>query len=99
MTYQEAIQEQIDTIMDIFEFDRVSALMVHDNWTWGESVPDVTEIRQAARKLMRDAVKIKGLISSGGFTAGFTHNAEERYVRLYLYFGYSIINDGTEYTP
>jgi hypothetical protein len=97
MTKQEAIQEQIDEIMDSFDFQKVHKIMEAINWRWHEEgVPDVYSLRTLARKHLKEAVEIKGAISSGGFTAAYTEN-KEPWVRLELYFGVDLVNDPTNY--
>jgi len=69
------LDEQIDTIMDEFDFDRVHEIMVACKWGWstGEDddleVPSGNEIRRTARRMLKQAVEEKhALVSSGGFT-------------------------------
>jgi hypothetical protein len=96
MTKQEAIQEQIDEIMDSFDFETVNKIMEALNWEWNdEGVPDVYSLRTSARKHLKTAAEIKGASSSGGFTANYTES--KSWVRLELYFGLDSINDGKEY--
>jgi hypothetical protein len=96
MTKQEAIQEQIDEIMDSFDFEKVQKIMEALNWEWNdEGVPDIYSLRTSARKHLKAAAEIKGTSGSGGFTAHYTESKE--WVRLELYFGLDSINDGTEY--
>ena len=101
-TKQEAIQEQIDEIMDTFDFERVHRVMVSEDWTWGSgngaSVPDVTQLRIAARERLKSAAR-DGLSSTGGFTATRDEGVDEGkpWVRLNLSFGLRTFNDGTEY--
>lgn len=99
MTKEQAIQEQMDEIMDSFEFGKVLRIMQHLNWKWTNSngVPDEIELRKEARRLMKDAVECGGWAGTGGFTAIFTENKSERWIRLNLYFGISDTNDGIEY--
>ena len=54
MTKQEAIQEQIDNIMDDFEFEKVHQIMTALKWTWAtaenpKAVPELWEIKKNAR--------------------------------------------------
>lgn len=67
-------QEQINDIMDYFNFDNVAKAMAATNWTWHESKepPAEPEIRTFARKLLNEILerKIK-FLSTGGFTATF----------------------------
>ena len=105
MTKQEAIQYQIDDVMDTFEFEDVHKWMTHTNWTWhhpecgaGAKVPDIYQLRSLARKLLKDAAKFS-FASTGGFTARSTEGCDEDgpWIILNLSFGYSTINDGTSY--
>ena len=103
MTKQEAIQEQIDSIMDTFRFDKVHAWMTAAGWYWGEPgsmrVPDVSELRREARQRLKEAAN-NGFASSGGFTATSHEDEDENgpWIKLDLYFGYQSLNDGTSYT-
>ncbi len=98
MTKQQALQDQMDEIMDSFEFDKIHSVMRHLDWEWRDSgVPDEYEIRQSARRTMRSAIECNGTSSTGGFTAIVEDNTEDGWVRLNLYFGFSTIHDGVEY--
>ena len=105
MTKQEAIQQQIDDIMDTFDFEKVHAWMEHDEWGWSSydssvtAVPSVFEIRRSARDLLKQAAS-SGFYSTGGFTATRYEGTDESgpWIKLDLAFGYSTINDGTSYT-
>ena len=96
MTKQEAIQEQIDEIMDSFEFEKAHKIMEAMNWEWYEQgIPDIYLLRTEARKQLKNSVKVNGVSGSGGLTAHYTEG--KSWVKLDLYFGLSSINDGTEY--
>ena len=101
-TRQEAVQEQIDEIMDTFDFDRVHRWMLVEDWTWADgTVPSITELRLEARARLKDAASNRGFASCGGFTAIYREDIDQGYkpwLRLDLYFGYSTINDGTSFT-
>ena len=99
MTKEQALQEQMDDIMDSFEFDKVASVMQHLDWKWKSSngVPDEYEIRKSARQTMKSAIECNGTSGTGGFTAIVDDNPEEGWVRLDLHFGFSTINDGVEY--
>lgn len=99
MTKQEALQEQMDEIMDSFEFDKVHSIMQHLNWEWQScnGVPDVYEIRKQARRVMKYAIDCNGDAGTGGFHATVDDLPDEGWVRLNLYFGFSTINDGVQY--
>jgi hypothetical protein len=66
------MQEQIDEIMDTFDFGRVHDAMTLLDWCWdiGEHahIPDEAELRKCARRLLREAVDSK-YTATGGFTA------------------------------
>jgi hypothetical protein len=98
MTKEQALQEQMDEIMDSFEFDKVLSVMQHLNWEWKDAgVPDEYEIRKSARRTIKSAIEYNGTSSTGGFTAIVDDNPDDGWVRLDLHFGFSTINDGVEY--
>ena len=103
MTYQEAVEEQIDDIMDEFEFDKVHKVMEFLDWKWWfdgetERVPEVYELRKKAREYLRYVAKNGGTTGSGGFTAqcrkGYDEDENRSYVWLDLHWGLGSINDG-----
>lgn len=103
MTKQEAIQEQIDEIMDSFEFEDVHKWMETTEWAWGQldgssEIPDLYQIKSQARKMLKEAAK-DGFYSTGGFTAERFEGVEngKPWITLRLQFGYSSMNDGTLY--
>jgi hypothetical protein len=101
MTKQEAIQEQIDQIMDSFDFERVHKVMEHLNWTWGysEEPPSLYDLRTAARERLKGAVK-HGSSNTGGFVATKEEGVEDGkpWVRMNLLFTVQqTLNDGTTY--
>lgn len=104
MNKQEAIQEQIDEIMDTFEFERVAAWMEFSKWGWADGhetvVPDLYAIKREARARLREAARF-GYTSTGGFTAKMREGAEDGkpWLALDLSFGYNTAQDGTEYAP
>lgn len=67
------MQEQIDNIMDNFDFSRVLKAMRALNWEWGscgtEHEPDETELRREARRLLKFAWDHSTTFSCGGFWA------------------------------
>lgn len=100
MTKQEAIQQQIDEIMDTFDFGKVHKMMKAINWRWSscEAVPEEYEIRKRARELLREAAK-SGFVSTGGLTATKTEDEEDGvpWVRMELDFGVTSAPDGVSY--
>ena len=99
MTKEQALQNQMDEIMDSFEFDEVLSVMQHLNWKWKSSggIPDKYEIRKMARQVMKYAIECNGWAGTGGFRATIDDNEDEGWVRLNLYFGFSTFHDGVEY--
>ena len=70
MTYQ----DQIDNILDNFDFARIRTMMKAVDWTWGwdgaRHFPDEAELRQSARGHLRNVAGTGNEVScSGGFTA------------------------------
>ena len=68
------MQEQIDEIMDCFDFEKVAKAMKALDWSWGFSdnaSPSVPELRQRARELLRSAVDRKAIMATGGFVASY----------------------------
>jgi hypothetical protein len=82
------LHEQIEKIMDEFDFDRVRELMVASKWKWatGEDdekvVPNGNEIRREAWRMLKQTVnENQAMINSGGFTVIKLNDT------LYLFFG------------
>lgn len=76
MTYQ----EQIDEIMDNFDFDRVHRAMVALEWVWtgcNGRTPDKGTLRCEARRLLRQAAK-----SEYAATGGLCAENIDGYLRL-----------------
>ena len=70
---EETLRDQIDNIMDTFDFGRVREIMDALDWKWsmpagGSGVPEEVELRQSARRLLR-SLRECSITSSGGFTA------------------------------
>lgn len=70
-------EQQIDEIMNWFDFDRVHRTMVALNWKWADcetGVPEVGHIRERALALLREVVEQgdghqQYYIETGGFRA------------------------------
>jgi len=71
-------QELIDEVMDCFEFERVHKTMVALDWKWSivDGVPQLHEIKKAARKHLRNALE-EGMSWSGGFRATYKDDVLE----------------------
>jgi len=75
-------QNAIDEIMDWFDFEKVAKVMSVLEWKWvtaEEGVPSVGEIRQCARKLLKQGIEQKTTIATGGLRATYFH---DEYVKL-----------------
>lgn len=87
MNYEEAVQEQINEIMDTFDFGKAHRMMAAVNWTWaltdhgvGPAVPTEAALRKEARRLLtRVAFKSspRYTVSSGGLTIEKTVGDDE----------------------
>ena len=75
-------ENHYDLIMDClneFDFDRVSDVMTFLNWTWGEEIPTVQELRAKARQYLK--MVIQGALESEGkeyvsSTGGFRYECK-----------------------
>lgn len=78
MTKKEVLNNQVDEIMDSFDFRQVESVMKHLNWTWKDSrtPPDEYDLRKEARSLMRMAIQQGESVSTGGFIVTL-HSGEE----------------------
>lgn len=78
------MQEQIDEIMDNFDFDLVYKIMLAVDWKWadgegGMSLPTVPELRECARRLLYETVD-ESLIGCG--SGGFNVIAGKNFISL-----------------
>ena len=65
-------QEAIDEIMDWFDFERVHDVMSYLNWEWRDNgVSSIQEMKQTARKLLKEAIMEKVITATGGFYAEY----------------------------
>ena len=77
----EAYQNQIDEIIDNFEFGKVRKMMGATDWTWGDDgVPDEPDLREEARRLLKETVR-KDLYCCG--TGGFMAINQDGCLSLY----------------
>lgn len=71
-------QDAMDNIMDYFDFEKVRRVMELLDWKWGpigNRVPEVFEIRQSARRLIKEAIeKYKGSIATGGLWVDYSED-------------------------
>lgn len=108
MTKEEAIQDQMDEIMDNFEFHKAQQIMEALDWKWnfvgeGERIPHTSDIRRAARRLLKYVAENGGSTGTGGLTAfyksGYDEDDAKPWVQLGLHFGLDTFHDGTCYDP
>jgi hypothetical protein len=98
MTRQEVLNNQMDEIMDTFDFDKVNKMMCAVDWKWATTeneVPDQYELRKSARRLMKQAIAGEDC-ATGGFRAWVIDGKDNNgpWTRLNLMFGEDIMLDG-----
>ena len=98
MTRQEVLENQMDEIMDSFDFDQVKKMMSATDWIWAsseEGIPDQYELRKEARRLMKQAIAGEDC-ATGGFRAWVTEGTDRdgAWAKLNLSFGIETIHDG-----
>lgn len=69
-----SFEDQIEEIMDEFNFHRVHDVMTHLNWRWWDcgEVPSVSRMRKVARDLLKEVSKGDSdvvSLATGGFCA------------------------------
>lgn len=72
--YASDIYEQIDTVLERFDFEKVHRVMQLLDWKWGNlglelRVPTAQEIKCSAYGLMLEARRLDSNVSSGGLEA------------------------------
>lgn len=80
---KEKHKKAIDEIMDWFDFERVAKVMEFLNWKWvsaEDGVPSIGEIKKSARRLLKEAIKNKTSIATGGFKV--TYIPKDDYILL-----------------
>jgi hypothetical protein len=103
MTKTQAIQQEIDEIMDTFDFAKVQRAMELLDWRWGsppdDAVPEEYELRRAARERL-NSLHQNQVSSTGGFFASKDEGIEDGkpWVRINLQFVLEDSGrDGVEY--
>jgi hypothetical protein len=104
MNREDAIQAQIDEVMDSFDFASVEKIMIALDWQWAtgegmkKEIPDQYEIRKSARKRMQRAAEV-GYCTSGGFSARLIEGVEDEqaWLLMDLKFGIESFQDTTDY--
>jgi hypothetical protein len=102
MTKKEVLNNQVDEIMDSFDFCKVASVMKHLNWTWNDSKtpPDEYEIRKNAREIMRKSIKSGEEVCTGGWQVRIDSGEEhgKKWVRIDLAFAVEYtIHHGEDY--
>lgn len=64
-SFNDQVRDEIDSILDCFDFQRVLEVMTALDWTWWDTdgVPEIWDLRKMARERLREAVR--GLIRTG----------------------------------
>lgn len=79
-------QQQIDIIMDNFDFGKVAKAMKALGWRWHgcDGVPEEPELRKEARRLLREVADAEDFtgVSTGGFVAECHHYDEGKGLSL-----------------
>jgi len=84
------MQDQIDEIMDWFEFEKVHEAMVATQWKWYDGdnefgVPTLQQLKKKARSLLRTVAEAKEpdyISATGGFYARKETFEGKPYLRL-----------------
>lgn len=78
MTRDEAVQKQIDEIMDWFDFARVHTVMTSLQWEWVGivGVPSEPQIRAHARQGLVQAADRRCSGATGGFCAEYREGTD-----------------------
>jgi hypothetical protein len=98
MTREEVLNDQLDYIMDSFDFNKVQKMVSAADWVWAsaeEGVPSEYELRKEARRMMKKAIKGCGC-GTGGFRTWVSDGIENGrpWTRLNLSFGIDSDLDG-----
>lgn len=87
-------RDEIDDIIDWFDFERVHEVMVFLDWKWGEpgEIPETPELRKRARQILRETCEsllkselLSTFMETGGFRVTVdrdTVDSSEIYIRL-----------------
>jgi hypothetical protein len=67
------VNDEIDYILDTFNFDRVHVAMLALDWQWRhpDAVPTIARLKQRAKFLLDSAYKEKITIATGGLQATY----------------------------
>jgi hypothetical protein len=70
------VNDEIDYILEVFNFDRVHVAMTALDWQWSTAaltaeVPSIARLKQTAKYLLSLAYKEETSIATGGFLAKY----------------------------
>lgn len=68
---KDELLEQLNLIMERFDFEKVHAYMKLTNWKWIDEVPSVNKLRTTAERLLYDVIASDDSTTTSG-TGGFT---------------------------
>jgi shikimate kinase len=92
MGKRKVLTEQMNTIMEEFDWEHVQDIMKATSWRWHEEgVPSLSSIMKTARRMMESAIKEKNaVVSTGGFTVlirKWKDNKGCKHICMELFFG------------
>lgn len=67
-------QDALDDLLDYFDFEKVRKVMELLDWQWARinRVPEAFEIRQSARKLIKQAIEDRSSMATGGLWVDYS---------------------------
>lgn len=96
VSIDEETQNEINEVLDCFDFEKVHKVMVFLDWHWASlnGVPKIYDLRQKARRIIEDAIKSvlntktgSCSIETGGFIAKvYGKTDEDQKIRIKLQF-------------
>jgi hypothetical protein len=90
-------EEQVEEIMEHFQWERVRSVMLHLDWKWGDDTPSIYRMMKRTRELLTDVWGCgdESQCSAGGFTA----RRDYGHLRLLFAVGDWDTNDGDDEEP
>lgn len=67
---KDELLEQLNLIMERFDFEKVHAYMKLTNWKWIDEVPSVNMLRTTAERLLYNVIVSDDMVATSG-TGGF----------------------------
>lgn len=66
---------EMEEVLGNFNFERVILVMQALDWEWHNvGVPSLGDVKKEGRRLLRDAIERKAIISTGGFRAEYNED-------------------------